>query len=158
VNLPSSLGRGAYIERELIGSKAFQKLTKAEMNIYFVFLLKRKFGKRKGKAGTGPNKIITNNGEITFSYAEAEKYGFPRPTFRRAIDKLIEVGLIDLTHQGEGGCVGPDGKVRGECSLYAINERWEDYGTDDFKKQVRKKDKRKGRGWAVYHARKNKSK
>ena len=145
---------GAYIERELFELKAFQELTRAELHIYFRFLLKRKFVTRKGKQGKTTGKVITNNGIITFSYAEAEKYGFPRATFRRAIDKLIEVGLIDLTHQGEGGCVGPDGKVRGDCSMYAINERWRDYGTSNFKEQQRKKDNRKGRGWAVYWERK----
>ena len=92
-----------------------------------------------------------NNGQITFTYAEAVKYGFPRPTFRRAIDKLVNVGLIDITYQGQGGLVSDNGEILGESSLYAISERWEDYGTKDFIEKPRKKDDRKGRGWAAYH-------
>ena len=74
------MAHGAYIETELILSEAYKSLTKAEMRIYFHFLLKRKFGSQKqGKPGKRTGKIITNNGKITFSYAEAEKLGFPGP-------------------------------------------------------------------------------
>ena len=129
------------------------------MRIYFHFLLKRKFGTLKqGKPGKRTDKIITNNGEITFSYSEAEKLGFPRPTFRRGIDKMVNVGLIDITHQGQGGIISESGKIGGEASLYAISERWIDFGTDRFEEKNRKKDTRKGRGWAVYHERKPKGK
>lgn len=153
------MAHGAYIEKELFLSNAYKSLTKAEMRIYFHFLLKRKFGKWKGgKSGKRPDKIITNNGEITFSYAEAEKYGYPRVTFNRAIDKFVKVGLIDITRQGQGGCIGAGGKITGDPSLYAISERWKDYGTDGFVEKCRKKDTRKGRGWSVYHARKRQNK
>ena len=145
---------GAYIETELFESEAHKSLTKAQGRIYFYFLLKRKFGSMKGKPGKRSNKIITNNGHITFTYAEAERLGFPRPTFRRAIDKLVAVGLIDIDRQGTGGMISGDGEVIGESTFYAISERWQDYGTDRFKVKKRKKDTRKGRGWAVYHERK----
>lgn len=144
---------GAYIETELFESKAHKALTRAEMRIYFHFLLKRKFGKWTGKPKKGLGKVITNNGQITFTYAEAEKLGFPRPTFRRAIDKFVEVGLIDITRQGQGGIV-EDGKITGEATLYAISERWRSYGSKEFMNQKRKKDQRTGRGWAVYHSKK----
>lgn len=153
------MAHGAYIEAELILSEAYKSLTKAEMRIYFHFLLKRKFGSQKqGKPGKRTGKIITNNGKITFSYAEAERLGFPRPTFRRGIDKMVNVGLIDIVHQGKGGMVDENGIISGEASLYAISERWMDYGTDKFEKKSRKKDTRKGRGWAVYHERLSRTK
>ena len=153
------MAKGVYIEAELFLSKSYRELTKLEMRIYFHFLLKRKFGSQKqGKPGKRTGKIIINNGQITFSYAEAEKLGYQRPTFRRAIDKLVKVGLIDITKQGQGGHVGEGGKITGESSLYAISERWIDYGTDKFIKKIRQKDNRKGRGWAVYHQQKSKSK
>ena len=153
------MAHGAYIETELFLSLAYRELTKQEMRIYFHFLLKRQFGSQKqGKPGKRTGKIIVNNGQITFSYAEAEKLGYPRATFRRAIDKLVNVGLIDITRQGQGGHVGEGGRITGESSLYAIRERWMDYGTDRFKKRSRKKDTRKGRGWVVYHERKYKNK
>jgi hypothetical protein len=152
-----ALAHGAYIETTLFKSKAYQSLTRAEERIYFYFLLKREFGNYKGKPGKR-GKIIKNNGRITFTYAEAVKYGFPRPTFRRAIDKLVDVGLIDITYQGQGGLVSDNGKIMGESSLYAVSERWEDYGKKDFIIKPRQKDNRKGRGWAVYHEkRKNRS-
>jgi len=151
--------RGVYIETEMFGSKAYKLLTKKDMRIYFEFLLKRRFREYKGKKGKSKKRWdIVNNGIITFTYAEAERLGYPRPTFQRALDKLISVGLIDITYQGIGGMVSENGKIKGEPSLFAISERWKDYGTDNFVKKKRKKDTRKGRGWAVYHARKRKEK
>jgi len=152
---------GVYLESKLFDSKAYKSLTKAQMRIFYEFMLKRKFGKRlKGKHGRkqGKNIPMLNSGKITFTYAEAEKLGYPRPTFHRAIDKLIEVGLIDLTYQGQGGYVTETGEVLGESSLYGISDRWKDYGTDNFVVEKRAKDTRKGRGWAVYHERKRNSK
>lgn len=150
----SKYGYGAFIERELFESKAFKSLTKKQMQIYFYFLLKRQFGQNKGKSGKPgkrtPSKIIINNGKIVFTYSEAEKLGFPRKTFRVAIDKLIEVGFIDIAHPGKGGMV-VNGKVTGECTLYGIFERWKDYGNENFETKKRQKDTRQGRGWAVYH-------
>jgi hypothetical protein len=128
------------------------------MRIFFEFMLKRRFGQRKKKGRKQQENIIVNNGQITFTYAEAEKLGYPRATFQRAIDKLIGVGLIDLTYQGQGGYVLETGEVAGESSLYGISDRWKDYGTNNFVRQKRKKDTRGGRGWAVYHERKRQSK
>ncbi len=149
---------GAYIERELFDSEAYKSLTKAEMRIYFEFLLKRRFGQTRGGKKKRQGPIIVNNGEITFTYTEAEKLGYPRPTFLRALDKLIGVGLIDITCQGTGGIVLENGKIKGEATLFGIYERWKDYGTDNFVVKRREKDTRKGRGWAVYHERKRKEK
>jgi hypothetical protein len=146
--------RGVYLESKLFDSKAYKSLTKAQMRIYFEFMLKRRFGKIRQKK----KKILLNNGDITFTYAEAERLGYPRPTFQRALDKLIEVGLIDITYQGIGGIVTDNGKIKGEPTLFAISERWQDYGADNFVKKKRKKDTRKGRGWTVYHERKRKEK
>lgn len=145
-----SRSNGVYLETELFDSKAYKSLTKAEMRIYFEFLLKRQFGKYSKKS---PNKTITNNGKLVFTYKEAEKIGYPKPTYRRAIDKFINVGLIDLSKQGYGG-IPRAGKITGESNLFAISERWRKYGSPSFKKQQRKKDTRKGRGWAIYHAKK----
>ena len=152
---------GVYLKSELFDSKAYKSLTKAQMRIFYEFMLKRKFGKRlKGKRGRkqGKNVPILNNGKNTFTYAEAERLGYPRNTFNRAIDKLIEVGLVDLTYQGQGGFLSETGEVLGESSLYGISERWKDYGTNSFVVQKRKKDTRKGRGWIAYHKKKRSSK
>jgi hypothetical protein len=146
--------RGVYLESKLFDSKAYKSLTKAQMRIFYEFMLKRRFGKVRSEK----KPIPLNNGDITFTYAEAERLGYPRPTFQRALDKLIEVGLIDITYQGIGGIVTDNGKIKGEPTLFAISERWQDYGADNFVKKKRKKDTRKGRGWTVYHERKRNEK
>ena len=77
---------------------------------------------------------VTNNGEIQFSYVEAEKeYGFSSGKFARAIDELISVGLIDIVKTGFG--------LHKDVSLYAISDRWEKFRTDEF--IVKKRQKRK---------------
>jgi len=148
---------GVYYPTKLLDSKAYNSLTLKQIKIFTEFLLKRQFqtkGKKHKKSYSGSfTDLITNNGKITFSYKEAEKYGFTRPTFRAAIDKLVEVGLIDIIKQGFGG-IPKDGKITGECSLYAISERWINYGTPEFIEAKRNKDKRQGRGWSAYHAKK----
>ena len=80
--------------------------------------------------------FIENNGEIIFSYTEAlKKYEITKPRFQRALDGLVNNGLIDITHHGGG--------VKGDFSTYAISQRWRDYGTDKFIKNLRPKDTRK---------------
>ena len=98
--------------------------------------------------------VCENNGDIIYPYAEAEKNGFTRDQFRNSIDQLQENGLLDITHQGKGG--RKPAKGTGDVSRYLIDDRWRDYGTDDFKqpRNPRKKDSRKGRGWALYHGNK----
>ena len=78
---------------------------------------------------------MTNNGEIVFPYKEAKKtFKIPKSSFARAIDKLIEYGFIDIAHLG-GGLIG-------DCTKYSISNRWRNYGTDNFVKKKRPKDKR----------------
>jgi len=85
----------------------------------------------KGRQSWG----ITNNGEIVFSYSEAQKkYGLTKRRFRDALDKLIELGFIDIAHHGGG--------LMGDCTLYAISERWRNYGTHEFIQETRPKDNR----------------
>jgi len=77
---------------------------------------------------------ISNNGEIQFSYIEAEqKWAIKSGRFTRAIDDLIRVGLIDIAKTGFG--------LHKDCTLYAISDRWEKFGTDEF--VVMKRPKRK---------------
>jgi len=149
---------GVFLRKKVIRSKAFQELTKTEIRVFLEFLLKRTFERQGNKPGKNTRYSIRNNGEITFTYAEATKLLNIAPqTFQRAIDKLIKVGFVDITKQGHGGII-EHGKITGEATLYAIYDRWEDYGTENFKELVRTKDGRKGRGWSAYHAKKNRAK
>lgn len=86
------------------------------------------------------DRVILNNGELVYPYSEAESKGIPRSTFMRAVDDLVAAGFIDIAHSGSGG-------KKGDCSLYAISERWRDWGTDQFKPATRPKDTRRGRGF-----------
>jgi hypothetical protein len=144
-----------YITREMLDSDVYRSLSRCAVFIYQDFLAKRimKRMKRNGKKVW----VIENNGEIIYPYDDAIKNGFTRDQFRNAIDELQQKGFIDITHQGKGG--RKPAKGTGDVSKYWIDNRWRDYGTDDFRqpRNPRIKDKRKGRGWSLYHADKNKS-
>ena len=88
--------------------------------------------------------VILNNGELQYSYREALGRGITKPAFVRAIDTLIDHGLLDIARPGSGG------KQR-DVSLYGISERWRKWGSPEFDPgKPRVKDTRKGRGFAVY--------
>jgi hypothetical protein len=143
-----------YITRDLLESEAYRSLSRCAILIYQDFLAKREMVpiKRNRKKAWA----INNNGEIIYSYSEAKDKGFSRDQFRNAIDELQQKGLIDITHQGRGG--KKPANSTGDVSTYWIDDRWQDYGTSDFRspRNPRRKDKRKDRGWFLYHAQKNK--
>jgi len=77
---------------------------------------------------------IANNGEIQFTYREAkDKWGFQTKVFRNAIDQLVEYGFIDITHTGSG--------LHRDVTRYAVSDRWQQWGTDEFKSARRPKRK-----------------
>ena len=90
-----------------------------------------------------------NNGELVYPYHEAEENGFSSKQFRNAIDELQAKGLIDITHRGHGGRKPKEGE--GDFTTYWIDDRWIEYGTDDFRppRKPREKETRKDRGWTL---------
>ena len=60
-----------------------------------------------------------------------------RATITYSLDQLIELGFIDIMHHGQA-------YKRDDCSIYAISERWKNYGTPKFLEVTRKKDYRRG--------------
>ena len=129
--MSKSLSENIWVEREMILSSAFHKLNGSASRVLLLFLYRRQWSRpsRKGKWHT------TNNGEIVFPYEEArKKFNIPKSSFARAIDNLIEYGFIDIAHLG-GGLIG-------DCTKYSISNRWRNYGTDNFVKKKRPKDKR----------------
>ena len=74
-----------------------------------------------------PQRYCTS---FSFSYTEAEHYGFALGTFCRAINDLIEKGFIDPVKKG--GLRG-DGK---SYSLYKLSNRWKKYGTAEFEQMT----------------------
>ena len=112
-------------------SKAYKALKKpTAFYVLGIFWTKRQFIKqgRQGKKQWN----IANNGEIIFTYDEAEeKYKIPRTTFRNTLDELIEKGFIDIAATGQG-----QHKV---TTLYSISNRWRLYGTEKFEPAERPK-------------------
>ena len=141
-----------YITKELLKSKAYRSLSRVAMLLYQDFLSKREMVATKRNRKTVWQ--INNNGEIVYPYTEAEENGFSRKQFRDGIDELQEKGLLDIKHLGKGGRKPANGT--GDVTLYWINDRWIDYGTDDFKppRNPRPKDERTDRGWALYNRKK----
>ena len=111
-------------EQRLLKSKAYRSLRKPTSFIVFgVFMTKRQLAKvgRSGKE----RWEITNNGEIEFTFPEAEKeYGISSSAFTKAIDELREKGFIDIAATGMG--------VHKVKNLYSISDRWKLYGTPEY--------------------------
>ena len=120
------------IPRRMHRSPAYRKLTVNSIFILMEFMYRRKLT----KAGPNGGFIITNNGELIFTYAEAlDKFKISRSTFCRSISQLVALGFIDIHHCGGG--------MMKDCSKYGISERWLNYGADAFIKKSRKQDNRK---------------
>ena len=131
------------VERELLKHPAFRNLNGTAKAVLFDFMMRRKVDKKKSHRN-GTEYIVSNNGELVYTYAEAERNGIPRSSFMRAIDDLVEAGFIDIAHAGSGG-------RKGDVTLYAISCRWHHHGTDRWEPTTRPKDTRQGRGFQPGH-------
>ena len=131
----------------MVRSDAFRGLSKSSILVLMDFLLKRRIKVRKAPNGSKIVNIL-NNGEIEYCFSEAEKKGLNRNTFNNSLMQLVEVGFIDISHQGSGG-------RKGDKNLYAISERWRKWGTKDFVFKTKDKDERRGIGFALMHKNKN---
>jgi len=102
----------------MVNSQAWQELSPYEQTLYLHMKLKY-----TGKPGSEK--------DISFTYKEGEKLMSKR-VFTRSLDKLIEVGLIDLVRHMP---------YSASCNIYGLSDRWHDYGTPDFKQRLRPKRK-----------------
>lgn len=102
-------------------SKAFQSLrTEAARQVFEIFLEKN---------------AATKDKQVKFTYAEAERHGMLTDKFRLAIDQLVKAGLIDIVgNEREGGYHFP-------VTLYALSNRWKNYGRKCFRYRERPKRK-----------------
>ena len=116
---------GVFLERELLESEAFCSLkTRTAYRVFLIFYSKRKLFKARRRGED--NWVITNNGEIVFTYQEAKtKHGISGGTFRSAIDELRNKGFIDIAESGAG--------LHKSVNLYSISNRWKLYGTPEYK-------------------------
>jgi hypothetical protein len=126
--LPKS--SGVFKKRDLIEASAYWRLTGTDIRVYEIFRLKcRVVGTKEARKMHVQSGTIKNNGDLVFTYAEAEGYGLCSATFKRSLDHLIELGFLDVYVPGN----------LYRSTKYGISDRWKDYGTKDFKKKLRKK-------------------
>ena len=103
---------------EMLNSKAYRDLPASSGKALPYFL-----GKVKVKVYNDPQKYLI---EFSFSYKEANRYGFAIATHHRIICELIEKGFIDPCDKGG---LKSDGK---SYNLFRLSRRWEKYGTKEF--------------------------
>ncbi|MFC5531021.1 hypothetical protein [Cohnella yongneupensis] len=111
---PGKRHNHARITYDMMDSKAWNQLSIYAIGLYLAM-------KKKFNGG--------NEHDISFTYAEGQKL-MAKKTFTKALDQLIEVGLIDLNYQGR--------YVR-EPNIYGFSCRWQQYGTDSFVAKQRRK-------------------
>lgn len=123
--------RTTVFENKLFDSPAWQLLTKTAIDVYIIFMRMRQMNEVPKNSGKWIN---SNNGTYVLTYRTAkEKHGIPEVTFTRAIDLLIELGMIDIIKHGSG-------TARTE-TVYGISERWRKFGTPKFMRVARVKVK-----------------
>ncbi len=141
------MSSGVYLEAELLDSVALKELGKWEWKVYLRFLQKRIISKAQKTKSRAAERTIVNNGEIIFTYGEAEKLGVPRREFRNSLDVLIKLGLIDINKQGSGG-------RKRDATTYFISVRWKRWGEPDFQQppNPRQRNTKQGQGWALVNS------
>ncbi len=121
-------GRVIVLDQKMVKSEVWLSLNGTAIKVYHIFRCKCQYAKLSAKRGAEH----VNNGELVFTYAEAEsKYSILPGRFKRAIDELVSKGFIDITGTGMG--------VKKVATTYGIAERWRDYGTSGFKTVKRPK-------------------
>ncbi len=120
-----------YSFRRQLSRRVGQTITLSGKSIIVMlrFLQKRQW------TGKGKKTTYTNT-NLVFTYEEAEELGISRSTFLEILTKLVELGFIDIEHQGNG--------LAKDYSRYAVSERWKYYGTPYFKHVTKQKVCRAG--------------
>jgi DNA-binding PadR family transcriptional regulator len=119
------LKRNIWVPYEMLDSKAFKELSAKGIQVLLRFMQKRTWNKRRRKG------VEYCNTGLAFTYEEAQYLGISKSRFNEIIRQLVELGFIEVEHQG--GAYGRD------FSRYAYSERWKAYGTDHFKEIVKRR-------------------
>jgi len=110
------------IESEMFYSEPFRELSASALRTLLRCLQKRKWDRKR--------KQYTDAGFI-FPYAEAKWLGIKTTVFWTNMKTLLELGFIDIVHQG--GSYQKYG-VEKDYSIYKMSDRWRLYGRPEFKK------------------------
>jgi hypothetical protein len=108
------------ITNNMMDSDAWIALNTYEKTLYLH--LKKKYN---GKPGCEK--------DISFTYEEGQKL-MSKQTFTKSMDKLIQVGFIDLINHRPFSAA---------CNIYGLSDRWHLYGMPDFQDKIRPKFARK---------------
>lgn len=120
-----------WIEPDMFYSLAFQSIARSGSALCTLMRCLQKVRREKVKINGKKKYIPTDNGFI-FPYAEAAVLGIAAKTQHwKNITKLIEIGFLDLVHQG--GWYRQHERVS-DYSVYKYSERWRKYGTEEFVK------------------------
>jgi len=123
--------KGLYIRPEILNSRAFNELKCSGNALYLYICFLKKRVMVKIPVGKKKEWTCTNINKITFYYSEAKKLGFSSQGFNNAIDRLVDLGFIDIVHAGIG-------RAR-IATIFALSDRYKRYGENDFQKIARKK-------------------
>lgn len=116
-----------FIEPDLFYSKAFRCLSASAIKTLMRCLQKRKWDKIK--VG-GKKKIVYTDEGFIFPYSEASSLDIAGYTQHwKNMSKLIEVGFLEVIHQG--GWYQKHEREK-DYSVYKLSERWRKYGTPEF--------------------------
>ena len=121
------------IKADIYYSEAFNSLSRSAILTLMRCLQKRKWkfeGKHKNK------KMVYLDEGFIFPYAEAAFLGIGTTQYWKNINKLIEVGFLDIIHQC--GWYQKHERER-DYSVYKLSERWRNYGTNEFVKIEKEK-------------------
>jgi len=102
----------------MINHQAFRDLGYSSAKALLYFLAKVK---------VSPTDPARYSSPFSLTYPEARRYGFSNGTFNKVIRDLIDKGFIDPARKG-----GLRGNQK-SSTLYCLSERWEKYGTNEFK-------------------------
>ncbi|MFZ2418775.1 MAG: hypothetical protein WAW22_09725 [Smithellaceae bacterium] len=123
------------LDADIIYSKAFKEIMSSGSAIT---TLMRCYQKRKWDDSRGRKKKPAYlNEPFIFPYNEMKDlWGIKTTTHWKNMNRLIEVGFLDLDYQG--GWYQKNERTK-DFSRYKLSERWRKYGTPEFKKVEKEK-------------------
>ena len=109
---------------ELLHSRAYRELNYGPaLKVLNWFHEKVRYEVDKRRRGKARYKIL-NGGEMSFTYSEAQMRGLTHKQFSRGLKELVAFGFLDIVKLGSG--------LQGDYSLFALSQRWREYGKDGF--------------------------
>jgi len=116
------------IEPDIYYSEAFISLSASAIRTLMRCLQKLRWKKEKVH---GKKRVVYHNDGFIFPYCEASFLKIGTTQHWKNMRKLIEVGFLDIVHQG--GWYQKYEKEK-DYSVYKLSDRWKKYGTQDFQR------------------------